>query len=427
MKIKYPLSILLLLPCLVISAQTTFEEVSANLNKAGGVYMAYPQTIGMQTPPPRGYRPFYISHYGRHGSRYLIDDNDYKWVLDILRDADCKEALTPLGKDVRQRLERVWTVVRGHGGDLSPVGVKQHRGIALRMLKSYPEVFSGSRSVSARSTVSLRCNMSMVAFGDELKGLSPKLKITYETGERYMDYLCYSSDSARRFADSDRGPWVEEYHKFRHEHTHPQRLISSLFSSQDFVRKHVDPGKLMWGLYWIAVDMQDIETSESFYDLFLPEELFSLWQVNNYRFYATNANHKSSQGIVMANAAHLLRNIITSADHAIKDRSQAATLRFGHDGNIIPLLALMHINSFDVSTDNPEEVYRLWSDFKASPMAANVQLIFFSNKVKEVIVKILHNEHEAYIPVQTDIAPYYKWVDVKAYYEDILCNTYQEK
>lgn len=49
----------------------------------------------------------------------------------------------------------------------------------------------------------------------------------------------------------------------------------------------------------------------------------------------------ASKGIVMANAKTLVENIIESADSAMKNRSIAATLRFGHDGNVIPLLALL--------------------------------------------------------------------------------------
>ena len=48
-----------------VNAQTTFEEISADLNKAGGVYLAYPKVEAKQTPAPKGYKPFYVSHYGR--------------------------------------------------------------------------------------------------------------------------------------------------------------------------------------------------------------------------------------------------------------------------------------------------------------------------------------------------------------------------
>ena len=56
----------MLLPFVAI-AQTSKEEVFEDINKAGGVYYAYPVTESKNTLPPKGYEPFYISHYGRHG------------------------------------------------------------------------------------------------------------------------------------------------------------------------------------------------------------------------------------------------------------------------------------------------------------------------------------------------------------------------
>ena len=403
-----------------VNAQTTFEEISADLNKAGGVYLAYPKVEAKQTPAPKGYKPFYVSHYGRHGSRYLLGDGDYQWIIQLMTKADAINGLTPLGKDVLQRLQLVWKETEGHGGDLTPLGVRQHQGIAERMSKNFPEVFRGKRHVSARSTVVYRCAMSMVAFGDRLKGLNPQLDINYEMSEKYMSYLNYHTDRSNAFTHGEKGPWVEEYRKFEAAQVKPDRLVSSLFSNADFIRCEVNPANLMWGLYWIAVDMQDIETPLSFYDIFTAQEMFDLWQCVNYRFYICNANPLASKGLVMANAKSLVENIIESADSAMKNRSIAATLRFGHDGNVIPLLALLQIENFDVAVAGPAEVYKHWCDFKATPMASNIQLVFFENKSGDVLVKFLHNEKEVHIPVKTDIWPYYHWNEVKEYYQKRL-------
>lgn len=116
----------------------------------------------------------------------------------------------------------------------------------------------------------------------------------------------------------------------------------------------------------------------------------------------------------------MVQNIIESADSAIKNRSIAATLRFGHDGNVIPLLALLQVENFDVSVAGPAEVYKHWCDFKASPMVANIQIVFFENKKGDILVKFLHNEKEVHVAVKTDMWPYYHWNDVREYYLDRL-------
>jgi len=379
---------LMVLCCAPLGAQTSKEEMFATPEKTGGVYWAYPLDFAPQTKAPKGYKPFYISHYGRHGSRYLIGDRDYKWLVDLFEEAHRAHALTGLGEDTYRRLLKVWEEAEGHGGDLTPLGVRQHRGIAERMYASFPEVFKGNPFISARSTVVLRCAMSMVAFGDRLKELNPDLRISYEASEK---------------------------------HTNPERLVASLFKDKHFVLKKVNPKELMWGMYWVASDMQNAETKVSFYDLFEAQELFDLWQCVNYRFYVGNANHANGKGIVVANAKSLLRNILDSADEAIQEGGIAATLRFGHDGNVIPLVALMRIENCNVAVSDPYEVYKVWSDFKVVPMAANVQIIFFRNeKSGDILVKVMHNENEVHIPVETDMFPYYKWEDVERFYRNLL-------
>lgn len=418
---KTVLSIFSALLPLVALCQTTPEEVYADLNKAGGVYFAYPVNESLNTAPPKGYEPFYVSHYGRHGSRYLIGDNDYEWVLKLMRRAHRANALTPLGEDALSRIEQVWIEAEGRGGDLSPLGVRQHRGIAERMFKAYPQAFKGDAKISARSTIVMRCAMSMDAFCERLKELNPSLNITREASNRYMSYLNYHSPESCDFT-SEHGPWREEYRKFEAAHTNADRLVAALFSDNKFVTRNVNPHEIMWGFYWLAVDMQDMETKVSFFDLFEPKELFDLWQAFNYRFYVCDSNYAGNNGMMLENAYPLLRNILDSADEAIAKGGIAATLRFGHDGNLIPLAGALQLKDCYASVENPYDFYKHFADFKIAPMAGNIQIVFFRNKKNsdDIIVKFMLNERETSIPVSTDIFPFYHWNDVKAFYNDIL-------
>ena len=414
-------SVLLLLPALALAQDAAKEDIFNDLNKAGGVYYAYPVSTVEQTATPKGYEPFYISHYGRHGSRYLIADNDYYWVLKLMRKAKDAGALTPLGLDALDRVEKVWLEAEGRGGDLSPLGVRQHRGIAERMFRTFPEVFEGRVDISARSTIVMRCAMSMDAFCERLKELNPELNITREASNRYMCYMNYHSPESNAFNAPD-GPWQEEYRKFEMSHTNGDRLVKSLFSDEKFVVRNVNPHTLMWGFYWLAVGMQDIETQVSFMDLFEPQELFDLYQSFNYRFYVGDSNYPGSNGMLLDNAKPLLRNVIESADAVIASGKTGATLRFGHDGNLIPFTGLLGMEGCYASVENPADFYKHFVSYEISPMAGNVQIIFFRNKKNhdDIIVKFLHNERETSVPVETDIYPYYHWNDVRSYYMGIL-------
>ncbi|MBD5371591.1 MAG: histidine phosphatase family protein [Bacteroides sp.] len=401
-------------------AQSTKEETLADLNRTGAVYYAYPVTESRNTKAPKGYEPFYISHYGRHGSRYLISDNDYRQVADKLHEADRAGALTPLGRDVMQRVDSLMAEADRRGGDLSPLGARQHADIARRMYRAYPEVFRDGTDISARSTLVVRCVLSMAAFCESLKEQNPALRITRESSQRYMDYLCHHSEESHRWRD-DPANYKEEYRKFKNSHTNPDRLVASLFSDPKFVTKSVDPDEMMWGLYWIASDMQNMETDLSFYDLFTPDELYDLYQCFNYVFYAGDGNYAGSDGLIIRNAAPLVENIIESADAAIASGRPSADLRFGHDGNLISLVGLLHLDGCDNSVADPADFDSAFSTWKIAPMAANLQLVFFRDPKHPdhpVLVKFMLNEEEKSIPVNTDTFPFYRWEDVRSYYLD---------
>lgn len=401
--------------------QTAKEMVFENIDKAGGVYYAYPTSQSLNTTPPKGYEPFYISHYGRHGSRYLISDKDYKWVHELLKKANDENALTNLGKDVMLRIDSLMIEVEGFGGALTPLGVRQQRGIAERMFAAYPQIFAGEAPISARSTIVPRCILSMDALCERLKELNPKLKTTRESCDKYMAYLNYHSPESNKFT-APNSWWREQYRKFDQAHTNPQRLISSLFSNDLFVEMNVNPYDLMWGLYWIAVDMQNVETNLSFYDIFTPQELFDLWQSLNYRTYVCDSNYPGSNGLLLDNVKPLLRNIIDSAEEVIASGTTAATLRFGHDGNLIPLTGILRLEGCYNSEANPHKICDAFQTFTIAPMAGNVQIVFFRNKKNhnDIIVKFMLHERETSIPVETDIYPFYHWNDVKTFYENIL-------
>ncbi len=425
---KVLISIGLLCGVFSVYAQTSFEEIKENPLKAGGIYLAYPVTESANTPAPKGYEPFYISHYSRHGSRYLIGDRDYRRVLDLMQKGHDAGALTPLGEDVLGRLQRIWPEAEKRGGDLTPLGARQHKGIARRMYKAYPQVFADDAEMTARSTVVMRCAHSMMAFCEGLKEENPRLEIPKESSDRYMGYLNYHGDESNHFTRQG-GSWYEENRKFREAMTRPGRLVESLFADSLFVVRNVNPSDIMWGLYWIAVDMQNMETREDFMDIFTTEELFDLWRSHNYSFYVTNSNPPSANGLLLSNSRPQLKNMLESAQQKIRDGKRGADLRFGHDGNLIPLAGLLNLENCYGSEADPYKLHEVYADFKIAPMAGNVQLVFFRPKdVKkqsadgsDVLVKFMLNEREVHVDaLDTDNFPFYRWPDVENYWTSLL-------
>lgn len=403
-------------------SQTSKEELFATPEKTAGVYYAYPaKEIRPYTTPPKGYEPFYISHFGRHGSRYLISDSDYKDILDRFEDAYNNNVLTDLGKDVYIRLQQVWEEAELRGGDLSPLGIREHKGIAERMYIANPQVFSKDGKYTACATTVVRCVLSMDAFCERLKELNPSIQIERNSGMKWQSYLNHHTKEAIEFR-SAKYTWREQHRKFQQEHVKPTRLINSLFSDKDYIYKNINPEETMWQLFYIAGGMQNIETDLSFYDIFEKQELFDLWQCKNYKLYVNDANGAINGGLMFENCKPLLKDILKNASYIISTNGKGADLRFAHDGNIIPLAMLLHLDGCYNSVSNPDEYYKAWSDFKVAPMAGNIQIIFYRKpKSDDILVKFLLHEKEILVPpIETDMAPFYNWTDVKAYYESLL-------
>lgn len=419
MKKIFSIFLLLFLSLNQISAQTTKEEVLSDTRYLGGLYCPYIYNNLESTPAPEGYKPFYISHYGRHGSRWISSDHYHTLTLKILGKANEDEKLTEKGKELYKKMQIVEKDARDRYGDLAPLGVKEEKDIAERMFTNFPEIFSTDNGkdcfVYSRSTQVPRCILSMAANNERLKELNPKIKMRRDATKR-IKYLNneaeINSDTVKVIA-----------HDFLLNHFNPGRFISTIFNDTLYAKDNIEePERFAFAVFYAATNLADIDyLNMSMYDLFTDDELFVLWQTSNLNMYFRAGPSSINGKIAMESAKLLLKDIIDCADNSIENNNISADLRFGHDTYIIPLLALMDIKGMNIMESDPEKVYSAWSNFKASPMGTNLQLVFFRNdKTSDVLVKFLHCEKETEIPVTTDIFPYYHWKDVKAYYEKKL-------
>ena len=155
------------------------------------------------------------------------------------------------------------------------------------------------------------------------------------------------------------------------------------------------------------------------YDLFSDDDIYSVWRYNNASWYITSGETPLTQCRVDYMEANLLRNFIEDADRAITSAEPApgASLRFGHESVVLPLCCLMGLNGTDYRTTDLENLDKYWQTYKIFPMAANIQFIYFRKAGSDdVLLLPLLNEREATLPVQTDVAPYYHWSDVRDYF-----------
>ena len=410
---------LLLLLSVAAGAQTSRKEIYKDINRAGGNYFPYPGPAQkVLTPAPAGYEPFYISHYGRHGSRYLEENDAYVLAIGKLDTAAQLGILTPKGAEVLEKLRKGYDNAYKRDGDLTRLGDRQHEAIARRMYERFPELLSQPMKVDARSSTSGRCMISMFNFCEQLQGMNPALEITMAASNRDMRFVVRNE----RLKVKDT-PAMEGYGKqikaMIAKEINPSRFMKSLFTDVRKAETFIDPMDLMDALFNVAGDLPNVpELGLSLLDVFTKEELFSIFKV-------FNSGAMVSIGVVPGSTPGYLQvmevrdSIVSVADRVIRTGGPALTLRFSHDSSVLPLTYLLGIKEAMGADTNLENLYKKISLDKLIPMAANIQLVFYrKDGSDDILVKFLLNENETSIPVKTDVAPYYHWTDVKRYWDD---------
>lgn len=418
--LRYTFVLLLLCSGLsTVSSQTTREEILANPNISGSNYLAYPAPKASLTKAPGGKKPFYISHYGRHGSRYMVHEGDYTRVYDILAKADSAHLLTSLGRDVMQRINLMMQESHNRWGELTALGAQQHRDIARRMFERFPEVFRGSVHIDARSTTVIRCILSMENALQELARLNPQLQITHDASTHDLWYMKFKSDSLRALQYS--GGAREFRSNWEQTHLRPQLLLQKLFLDDSLQGSLTDQIEFYHNMFELAgiVQNSEIRHTLTLYDLFSPDELYTLWQNYNMGWFIEFGPCSLNGATQPTSQRNLLHKMIAEADSCLLLDKPGATLRYGHDTNVLPLVCLMNINGYGTVRHPSELESTNWLNYRIFPMACNLQLVFYrKNKAdSDVWVKVLLNEEEATLPLHEVSPGFYKWTEIKKLYE----------
>jgi len=403
------------------------EEIMANRFLAGSNYLDYDRQLPTKalTPTPKGYEPYYMSHYGRHGSRWLISDGNYSHPIATLETAKEMGKLTAKGEEVLETLKAIYKTSAKRLGDLTTVGERQHHGIGKRMTQNFPEIFKKKDvMIDARSTVVTRCILSMIAECEELAAANPTARIHNDVSESLQYYLNQPWEGIVK--EMGRNTGDKEDRDYSIKWTHPERLMKELFNDQDYVYNNVAAGALMRQLFHVACNMQSHDTDLELFSLFTDEEIYDQWRQKNIGWYLDYGPSPVSGGKMPFSQLNLLKNIIETADTVTMTQ---ATLRFGHEVCVMPLACLLELDNCGMAVDNLDELDKYWRNYRIFPMGCNIQLIFYRPlpfkpkgkgkglpKPGPVLVKALLNEREAYLPIETNQWPYYNWQDLREYY-----------
>ena len=312
----------------------------------------------VDTPAPKGFKPFYITHYGRHGSRY--------------------EQNSTFGRNAQ-----------------SGFAYLEHQQIAARMAHRYPGIFKDKarQEVNCFSSTNFRCIVSMCNFTYGLKDVFPKIQFTFTSAERFMSYINPSLSIPRPGeAPRPRGGFPagfvrpqEQPQGFKPFPGEPgydfHRFLTPLFTDYDaavkalgnpepFVKAIFTTGGLCQLIDFLGIDI--------YRNYFTPEELAYFWADGNDNIYRMWGGSVEQGDVIRYAIRPLLMDFVQKADAALEPGRYA---------------------------------------FFQVPMATNIQMVFYRNKKGEVLTKILYNEKEITIPgIEPVSGPYYSWPALRAHF-----------
>lgn len=413
-------------------AQTSREEIDKYPHLAISTHSIYAGPIYSKpiAKAPKDYEPFYISHYGRHGSRYEANGKHTGDLVKYFDYADAHGLLTPKGKEAKTLLEKIHAVQDGRFGELTQVGAEQHKGVARRMFNNFRPIFKRGAIINSRTSTYTRCILSMAAFNESLKECNPLVETRLTASEIDRDIIRPLGPDANTYHHSIRRDNPHVWDSIMDKWVAKQDLshaTNTLFTDinpicSHFGIKHIE---LIASIYKRLAFMQNLGWHDrSFVDsIFTADERHTIYKYENYRLFCIYAGTSlPDANRYFATMNLMVDDIIKYADLAIDGKNSAsADLRFGHDYYLLGLLATANFNEIKMDYDysNIDKLAEVWRGYQFITMASNMQFVFYrSKKSADVLVRILHNENDMTLPIESTTAPFYKWEDVKKYLND---------
>lgn len=380
-----------------------------------GSAMPYPDPDQIVTYPD-SLTPVMINHVGRHGARFPASANHATLLADALKKATEQHTITPLGKKLLALTERVMNVSAHRWGSLDSLGMAEQRGIASRMYAAYPMLFD-SASVTAISSYSPRCIMSMYEFTHQLARLNNNQDIYTASGRTFSPLLRFF-DLNDEFRSLIKSPEITDivtrYADQTLDYKHLHRVLGDKFSFDDGNQYRIAMAEYSF-LAGLSAMGLDVDTTPYLTD----EEFNALWRVFNLRQYLMRTASTVSP-LPAQISAPLLSDIISSTNEFLSGKNTAkVNLRFAHAETLMPLLSLMHLQGCYYLTNYFDTVGLHWKDFHVVPMAANLQLILFQAPSGKYYLRADLNEQPVPL-LPNDSAIYVEWSRANEYLQRCL-------
>ncbi len=420
--------LILLLTAVVLSfspvwGQDARARLQENPERYGGVHHSYEApAVVTDTPAPKGYEPFYVSHYGRHGSRYMTSMNSVTRVSHLFDGLDSLGVLSAEGVALHEALKALEQSHEDQAGYLTLRGGREHQAIAQRLYERVPAVFSqpDRDRVIAESSYVQRCIQSLANFTMVLKADAPQLRFDVYAGERFMKHISPGTSAPRNRSHN------AVFDSVLNARFDPTRAMNAWFTDPWEAAQHLGKYSVRQFIYYVFYAgginqcLADDYDLPSIHRFFTEEELYNLWYCENLSRFDSMSNTLENNCRFNETGRKILADFVKKADAAVAGNDVAADLRFGHDTGLLPLLSYLRLKGYEKTISMTQAAESGWYSFEQMPMGSNLQMIFYRDKKGDVLVKILRNEQETTIPALKPYkGPYYRWKDLRDYFVNL--------
>lgn len=407
-----PFAIRTILMSLALLAGTLFSNAEDLLQKYGGQDAKYDFDVPALTKAPKGYKPAFIEHYGRHGSRYAYSAHYYTDLMEAFKVAKEKDCLTERGKALMRSYMPHFADYMLHMGELTEEGWRQQEGIARTMVKDFPDAFKGEGAYAyASSSSSGRSMMSMAGFCTGLQGAAPKLDVKAFQGKFTLKATMPRDRNNPFFVPREESEWplAETRDEFADRRVDCKAILGRIFTDVDAVVPQDKQAAFTRTFYVLAIGMNSLREDErtDFSGIFTEDDLKALSEAQNYRA-------GEEWWVYESRCASVVLDMVEDAEKRLDSGKGGVTARFGHDHVVMPVLRLMGVGRYSGEPTTADEFINIFNVVDA-PMACNLQIVFYTSRKadKPVLVKFLLNGKEEKLCIPAEDGPYYEWNKVK--------------
>lgn len=403
-----------------ITDQKRYDDELARIRKDMSLSYGCNDCVDVSNIPaydkaPKGYEPFYIWHYSRHGSRYAWNKETYRWLARVFREQGEAANLTAHGEAMAAKIIPFAENALPYYGELTRKGWAQHNANAHFLYSRFPKFFKADPRIESCSSGGYRSIMSEASFFLGLKECNPKLDIYEQLSSRLFKYAVPADGLTReqRTAKPNKIDWSCTEDEFWSRHFDRTGYLSKLFKDPfKAAPTEADQRNLISELWTLYIGTESLDYEVDLDGLFTQEELEAQCMIDRFQSYAWGYDDIYSY-------SPAVKAIVENVEEFKNVKRPQMRAAFGHDYVLLRLYQLIKPGIFAEKPATPEDTFYLFP-LDEIPMGCFIDLVFYrSKKNGEILVQCLMNGKQTTLPYAEVAKGFYSYSEFREFVDTL--------